>query len=79
MAVDEHDELPEATHREDELQRQMDDLQGQVTGLYRTREETNPELSSEFQILKEKLNEHSKKVEQSAEKLSQLESENLTL
>ncbi|KAF2569129.1 hypothetical protein F2Q68_00025821 [Brassica cretica] len=40
---------------------------------------TNPELSSEFQILKEKLNEHSKKLEQSAEKLSQLESKNLTL
>ncbi|KAF3556712.1 hypothetical protein F2Q69_00012590 [Brassica cretica] len=56
-----------------------DDLQGQVTGLHRTREETNPELSSEFQILKEKLNEHSKHQEQSATKLSQLESENLTL
>uniref|UniRef100_A0A0D3E914 Retrotransposon gag domain-containing protein n=1 Tax=Brassica oleracea var. oleracea TaxID=109376 RepID=A0A0D3E914_BRAOL len=58
---------------------QINDLQGQVTGLHRTREETNPELSSEFQILKEKLNEHSKQLEQSAEKLSQLESENLTL
>ncbi|KAF3545245.1 hypothetical protein DY000_02007691 [Brassica cretica] len=79
MAVDEHDELPEATQREAELQRQIDDLQGQVTGLHRTREETNPELSLEFQILKEKLNEHSKKLEQSAEKLNQLESENLTL
>ena len=73
MAVDEHDELPEATQREAELQRQIDDLQGQVTGLHRTREETNPELSLEFQILKEKLNEHSKKLEQSAEKLNQLE------
>ena len=79
MAVDEHDELPEATQREAELKRQIDDLQGQVTGLHRTREETNPELSLEFQILKEKLNEHSKKLEQSAEKLNQLESENLTL
>ena len=79
MAVDEHDELPEATQREAELHRQIDDLQGQVTGLHRTREETNPELSSEFQILKEKLNEHSKQLEQSAEKLSQLELENLTL
>ena len=79
MAVDGHDELPEATQREAELHRQIDDLQGQVTGLHRTREETNPELSSEFQILKEKLNEHSKQLEQSAEKLSQLESENLTL
>ncbi|KAF3572529.1 hypothetical protein F2Q69_00059550 [Brassica cretica] len=79
MAVDEHYELPEATQREAELQRQIDDMQGQVTGLHQTREETNPELSSEFQILKEKLNEHSKQLEQSAEKLSQLESENLTL
>ena len=79
MAVDEQDELSEATHRESELQRQIDDLQGQVTGLHRTWEETNPELSSEFQILKEKFNEHSKQLEQSAEKLSQLESENLTL
>ncbi|KAF3531190.1 hypothetical protein DY000_02040267 [Brassica cretica] len=33
MAVDEHDELPEATQREAELQRQIDDLQGQVTGI----------------------------------------------
>ncbi|KAF3558723.1 hypothetical protein F2Q69_00013411 [Brassica cretica] len=40
MAVDEHDELPEATQREAELQRQIDDLQGQVTGLHRNREET---------------------------------------
>ena len=40
---------------------------------------TNPKLSSEFQILKEKLNEHLKQMEQSAEKLSQLESENLIL
>ncbi|KAF3566390.1 hypothetical protein DY000_02014913 [Brassica cretica] len=79
MAVDEHDELPKATQREAELQRQIDDLQGQVTGLHRAREDTNPELSSEFQILKEKHNEHSKQLEQSAEKLSHLESENLTL
>ncbi|KAF3588880.1 hypothetical protein F2Q69_00027543 [Brassica cretica] len=79
MAVDEQDELPEAAQREAELQRQIDDLQGQVTGLHQTREVTNPELSYEFQILKEKLKEHSKQLEQSAEKLSQLESENLTL
>ncbi|KAF3544350.1 hypothetical protein DY000_02007715 [Brassica cretica] len=39
----------------------------------------NPELSSEVQSLKEKLDEHFKQLEQSAEKLSQLESENLTL
>ncbi|KAF3595127.1 hypothetical protein DY000_02021697 [Brassica cretica] len=79
MAVDEQDELPEATQREAELQRQIDDLQGQVTGLHRTREETNPELSLEFQTLKDKLNEHFKQLEQSAENLSQLESENLIL
>ncbi|KAF2583268.1 hypothetical protein F2Q68_00005000 [Brassica cretica] len=70
MAVEEQDELPEATQREAELQRQIDGLQSQVTELHKTREETNPELSSEFQSLKEKLNEHSKQLEQSAEKLS---------
>ncbi|KAF2534244.1 hypothetical protein F2Q70_00029186 [Brassica cretica] len=73
------DELPEATQREAELQRQIDGLQSQVTELHKTRAETNPELSSEFKSLKEKLNKHSKQLEQSAEKLSQLESENLTL
>ncbi|KAF3560356.1 hypothetical protein F2Q69_00013585 [Brassica cretica] len=77
--MDKHDELPKATQREAELQRKIDDLQGQVTGLHRTQEETNPELSSEFQIQKEKIDEHSKQLEKSAEKLSQLESENLTL
>ena len=56
MAVDEQDELPEATQREAELQRQIDGLQSQVTELHKTQEETNPELSSEFQSLKEKLN-----------------------
>ena len=48
MAVDEQDELPEATQREAELQRQIDGLQNQVTELHKTWEETNPELSSEF-------------------------------
>ena len=79
MAVDEQDEPPEATQREAELQRQIDGLQSQVTELHKTREEANPELSSEFQSLKKKLNEHSKQLEQRAEKLSQLESENLNL
>ncbi|KAF3550908.1 hypothetical protein DY000_02007496 [Brassica cretica] len=79
MAVDEQNELPEATRREAELQRQLDCLQSQVTELHKTREDTNPELSLEVQSLKEKLNEHSKQLEQSAEKLSQLESENLNL
>ena len=59
MAVDKHDELPEATQREAELERQIDGLQNQVTELYKTGEETNPELSLEFQSLKEKVNEHS--------------------
>ncbi|KAF2573000.1 hypothetical protein F2Q70_00002839 [Brassica cretica] len=59
MAVDEHDELPEATQLEAELHRQIDGLQSQS--------------------VKKKLNEHSKQLEQSAEKLSQLESENLNL
>ena len=79
MAVDEQDELPEVTQREAELQRQINGLQSQVTELHKTREEANPELSSEFQSQKEKLNEHSKQREQSTEKLSQLESENLNL
>ena len=39
----------------------------------------NPELSSEVQSLKEKLNDHSKQLELSAEKLNQIESENLVL
>ncbi|KAF3549304.1 hypothetical protein DY000_02008178 [Brassica cretica] len=76
MAVD---ELPEAIQREAELQRQIDRLQSQATELHKTREEANPELSSELQSQKEKLNEHSKQREQSAERLSQLESENLNL
>ncbi|KAH0893027.1 hypothetical protein HID58_055456, partial [Brassica napus] len=61
------------------MARKIDGLQSQVTELHKTREEANPELSLEFQSLKEKLNEHSKQLEQSAEKLSQLESENLNL
>ncbi|KAF2615296.1 hypothetical protein F2Q70_00011555 [Brassica cretica] len=39
----------------------------------------NPKLSSEVQSLKEKLDEHSKRLKQSAEKLNQLEPESLTL
>ncbi|KAF2595635.1 hypothetical protein F2Q68_00010436 [Brassica cretica] len=79
MAEDEQDELPEATQREVELQRQIDGLQSQVTELHKTREEANPELSSEFQSLKEKLKDHYKELKQSSEMLSQLESENLNL
>ncbi|KAF3511593.1 hypothetical protein F2Q69_00006460 [Brassica cretica] len=49
MAVDEQDELPEATPREAELQRKLDGIQSQVTELNRARVEVteNPELSSE--------------------------------
>ena len=81
MAVDEQNELPEATLREAELRRQLDGIQSQVTELNRARIEVaeNPELYSEVQSLKEKFDEPSKQLEQSAEKLSQLVSENLTL
>ena len=80
MAVDEQDNPSESTPREAELQRQLDGLQSQVTDLHKAREATeNLELSSEVQRLKEKLDEHSKQLEQSAEKLTQLESENLVL
>ena len=79
MAVDKQDELPEATKREAELQRQINGLQSQETELHKTLEETNPEISLEFQSLKEKLNELFKQLEQSAEKLSQLKSKNLNL
>ncbi|KAF3608640.1 hypothetical protein DY000_02046140 [Brassica cretica] len=60
---------------------QLDGIQSHVTELNRARVEVtkNPKLSSEVQSLKEKLNEHSKQLEQSAEKLSQLESKNLNL
>uniref|UniRef100_A0A0D3BVE8 Retrotransposon gag domain-containing protein n=1 Tax=Brassica oleracea var. oleracea TaxID=109376 RepID=A0A0D3BVE8_BRAOL len=73
------DELLEATKREAELQRQINGLQSQETELHKTLEETNPEISLEFQSLKEKLNELFKQLEQSAEKLSQLKSKNLNL
>jgi len=63
MAVDEQNELPEATQREAKLQRQIDGLQSQVTELHKTQEEANPELSSEVQSLTEKLNKHSKQLE----------------
>ncbi|KAF2620318.1 hypothetical protein F2Q68_00039473 [Brassica cretica] len=81
MAGDEQNELPKATPREAELQRQLDGIQSQVTELNRAQIEVakNPELSSEVQSLKEKLDEHSKQLEQSTENLSQLESENLNL
>ncbi|KAF3593359.1 hypothetical protein DY000_02020581 [Brassica cretica] len=65
---------------EAELQRQLDGLQSQVTDLHKAQEATdNLLLSSVVQCLEEKLDEHSKQLEQSAEKLTQLESENLVL
>ncbi|KAF3540672.1 hypothetical protein F2Q69_00023120 [Brassica cretica] len=81
MAVDEQNELPEATQREAELQRQLAGLRTKVTELHKAREEImqNPELSSQVQSLKEKLDKHSKQLEQSPEKLNQLKSENLVL
>ena len=81
MAIEENDEHVQATPREIELQVQLDALQSQVTELFRAREKTtkNPELLSEVQSLKEMLGEHSKQLEQSAEKLNQLEAKNIIL
>ncbi|KAH0906096.1 hypothetical protein HID58_037923 [Brassica napus] len=49
--------------------------------MHQARETTgeNPSLSLEVQSLKEKLDEHSKQLEQSTEKLSRLHSENTVL
>ena len=81
VAVDEHGEPTEAAQMTAELQKQIDSLQGQITDIHRTQGTTgeNSNLSSEVQSLKEKLDEHSKQLEQSAEKLSQLQSENTVL
>ncbi|KAH0917484.1 hypothetical protein HID58_025144 [Brassica napus] len=55
-------------------------MANQVTDLHKAWETTeNPELSSEVQSLKEKLGEHSKQLELSAEKLNQLQMENAAL
>ncbi|CAG7909630.1 unnamed protein product, partial [Brassica rapa] len=56
---------------------QLGALQNQVTELFRARETTteNPKILSVFQNLKETLGEHSKQLEKSAEKLSQLKAE----
>ncbi|KAF3537881.1 hypothetical protein F2Q69_00021617 [Brassica cretica] len=52
MVVDEQDNLPEATPREDELQRQLDRLQSQVTDLFGAWEAAqNPEISPEVQSM----------------------------
>ncbi|KAH0910826.1 hypothetical protein HID58_034147 [Brassica napus] len=80
VAVDEHGEPAEAAQTTAELQKQIDGLQGQID-MHLARETTgeNPDRSSEVQGLKEKLDEHSKQLEQSAEKLSQLQSANTVL
>ena len=74
VTVDENGEPTEAAQTTDELQKKLDGLQSQITDMHRARETTreNPDLSSEVQNLKEKLDEQSKQLEQSAEKLSQL-------
>ncbi|KAF3554575.1 hypothetical protein F2Q69_00013611 [Brassica cretica] len=82
MTVGEHDgESPEASQTTAELQKKIDSLQGQITEIHRTQGNTgeNSNLSSEVQSLKETLDEHSKPLELSAEKLSQLQSENTAL
>ncbi|KAH0906091.1 hypothetical protein HID58_037918 [Brassica napus] len=81
VAVDEQGEPAEAAQTIAELQKQIDGLQGQINDMHRARETTggNPDLSSEVQSLKEKLDEHSKQLEQSAEKLSKLQSANTVL
>ncbi|KAH0871916.1 hypothetical protein HID58_069278 [Brassica napus] len=81
MTMDEHDKPIEAAQTTTALQKRVDVLQSQITDMHRARQTTgeNPGLSSEVQSLKEKLHEHSKQLEQSAEKLSQLHSENTIL
>ena len=80
MAVDERDDQQEYAQREVELQRQIDGLQIQVTDLLKARETAeNSEHPYEIQSLKEKLGEHSKQLELSAEKLNQLQTENAAL
>ena len=80
MAVDEQDNPSESTLTEAKLQRHIDGLQSQVTDLDKARETTeNLELSSEVQSLKEKLGEHSKQLELSAEKVNQQQTENTAL
>ena len=82
MTVGEHDgEPPEATQIVADLQQKIDGLRGQITDMHRTQGTTgeNSNLSSEVQSLKEKLDEHSKQLEQSAEKLGQPQTENAAL
>ena len=61
--------------------KRLDALQDQVIELHKARETAveNPELLSEVQGLKYKLDEHSKQLDESAEKLGALEAKNLVL
>lgn len=79
MAIKEHDEQPQATPREFELQTRLDVLQLTELKKAQVTVRENPELLSEVQSLKEKLGEHTNQLGKSAEKLSQLEDENLVL
>ncbi|KAF3556705.1 hypothetical protein F2Q69_00013466 [Brassica cretica] len=79
MAMD--GEPIEAAQTTVKLQKRVDSLQSQITDMHRTGDSTeeNHGLSSEVQSLKEKLDKHSKQLEQGAEKLNQLHSENAVL
>lgn len=81
MTANKQDERLSTTPREIELQNQIDSLQGLVTELHKARDATadNLELISEVQVLKDTLGEQSKLLEQSVEKLPQLEAEKLAL
>lgn len=66
MAVDEQDNLLEATPREAELQRRLDGLQSQVTDLFRAWEAAqNPEISPEDQNAEGQPDRHSEQMERS--------------
>lgn len=79
MAIEDTEEHVQATQRENKLRAQLEVLRNQVTELIKAKQTAteSPELLSEVQNLKETLGEHSKQLELSAEKLSQLEAENL--
>ncbi|KAF2575185.1 hypothetical protein F2Q70_00003766 [Brassica cretica] len=70
MALEDHDDESQAAPREIELLNRLDALQSQVTELHKARETIeNPELLSEVQSVKDKLDEYSKQLGKSAEKL----------
>ncbi|KAG2275764.1 hypothetical protein HID58_087201 [Brassica napus] len=70
MALEDHDDESQATPRDIELLNRLDAHQSQVTELHKARERIeNPELLSEVQSVKDKLDEYSKQLGQSPEKL----------